>query len=241
MEEQVFNEFMMKSINKYSLNIDKNQLHQYYLYMNLLLNWNEKMNLTAITEPTEIIIKHFIDSLTVALYINEKTKVLDIGTGAGFPGIPLKIYNPNIELTLVDSLNKRLIFLEEVIKELNLNNIYTIHARAEELGKNEKYREKYDIVVSRAVANLEILSEYMLPFVKIGGKCICMKGPNIEEELTNSKAIIKKLGGKIEKIEEINLENNTIKRNLIIIKKINETPAMYPRRMDKIKKDISKK
>ena len=196
----------------------------------ILIEWNEKINLTAITEPNEIIKKHFIDSLTILPYINENNKVIDIGTGAGFPGIPIKIANSNSEITLLDSLNKRLIFIEEVIKVLELKNIGTIHGRAEDFGKDKKYREQYDIATSRAVAPLNVLSEYLLPFVKVGGCCLCMKGSNIEEEISQSKKSIEILGGKIEKVDKFYLPESDIIRNIIIIKKLKNTPNQYPRK-----------
>ena len=215
---------------KINVNLDNNQIEQFNKYMELLLDWNEKINLTAITEKEDIIIKHFVDSLTCLKYIEENKNIVDIGTGAGFPGIPVSIANNNISVTLVDSLNKRINFLNEVINEINLKNTEAIHARAEEFGQDNKYREKFDYCVSRAVANLSVLVEYMLPLVKIGGKCICMKGPDIEEELSNSKFAIKELGGKIETIDEFVLPDTDIKRNIIIIKKEKETPEKYPRK-----------
>ena len=197
--------------------------------MNLLLEWNEKINLTAIIDPKEIILKHFVDSLTIAKYIKDDEKMIDVGTGAGFPGIPLSIVKENIDIVLLDSLNKRINFLEEVKENLKLENITTIHGRAEEFGKNKKERETYDIATSRAVAPLNILLEYLLPLVKVGGKAICMKGSNIEE-IENAKNALEILGGQIEKIEEITLPNSDIKRNIIIVKKVKNTPSKYPRK-----------
>ena len=198
--------------------------------MNLILEWNEKINLTAITEPSDIILKHFVDCLTIKKYINKNEKIVDIGTGAGFPGIPLAIMNKENEFTLVDSLNKRINFLNEVKENLDLKNVITIHSRAEEFGQNKIYREKFDIAVSRAVANLTTLSEYMLPLIKLGGKSICMKGSEINEELEHSKKAIKILGGKIEKIENFELADTNNKRNIITISKIEKTPEKYPRK-----------
>ena len=206
------------------------QQKQFKKYKDLLLEWNEKINLTAITEEDDIILKHFIDSMTILKHIDENSSIVDVGTGAGFPGIPIKIASPSINVTLVDSLNKRLIFLEEVIKNLNLEKIKTVHSRAEEFGQNKNHREKFDIATSRAVANLSVLVEYLLPLVKVGGKCICMKGSDIEEELQNSKDAIKTLGGQIEKVEEFTLPESDIKRNIIVIKKIKQTPNKYPRK-----------
>ena len=198
--------------------------------MNLLLEWNEKINLTAITQPEEIKLKHFVDSLTVLKYINDDDKVIDIGTGAGFPGIPLKIMKENTKITLLDSLNKRINFLNIVIETLNLRNIQAIHGRAEEIARNKLYREKYDVAVSRAVANLSTLTEYMLPFVKVGGKCICMKGANVNEEIEKAKNAIKELGGEIERVDNFYLSDNDNERNIIIIRKVKETSSKYPRK-----------
>lgn len=230
MEKDEFFYKLQNQAQKIDINLTNKQLNEFYTYMNLLIEWNKNINLTAITEPEEIIKKHFIDSLTISKNIQKDSSIIDVGTGAGFPGIPLKIVREDINIVLLDALNKRLNFLNEVIKENKLENIETVHFRAEEIGKNKKYREKYDIATSRAVAQLNILVEYLLPLVKIGGKCICMKGSNVEEELKNSKKAITLLGGEIEKIEEFILPDSDIKRNVIIIKKVNSTPAKYPRK-----------
>lgn len=210
-------------------NLTEKQVEMFNRYMEILLQWNQKINLTAITDRNEINIKHFVDSLTISKYIDKKAKVIDIGTGAGFPGIPLKIADENLNVTLVDSLAKRVSFLNEVINELNLKEINAIHSRAEDLAHDANYRESYDVAVSRAVAKLSTLLEYMLPFVKVGGICICMKGPKISEELENSQVAIKKLGGELEKIDNFFLSNTEYERNIIIIKKKYNTPKMYPR------------
>lgn len=230
MEKDEFFYKLQSQAQKIDINLTNKQLNEFYTYMNLLIEWNKNINLTAITEPEEIIKKHFIDSLTISKNIQKDSSIIDVGTGAGFPGIPLKIVREDINVVLLDALNKRLNFLNEVVKENKLENIETVHFRAEEIGKNKKYREKYDIATSRAVAQLNILAEYLLPLVKIGGKCICMKGSNVEEELKNSKKAITLLGGEIEKIEEFILPDSDIKRNVIIIKKVNSTPAKYPRK-----------
>lgn len=229
MDFEKFKTMLNTELNYLSINLSDKKLEQFYTYMNLLIEWNKKMNLTAIVEENDIIIKHFLDSLTISKYINSNHKIMDIGTGAGFPGIPLKIVYESININLVDSLNKRIIFLNEVINTIDLKNISAIHSRAEDLARVEEHREKYDIVVSRAVAKLNILLEYMMPFVKVGGTCICMKGSNIDE-LEEAKKAINVLGGKIEKVEEIILPNTDIKRNNIIIKKINNIPKEYPRK-----------
>ena len=229
MEFEQFKDLLKEELKNLSIDISDIQAEQFYTYMDLLVAWNKKINLTAITEANEIIIKHFIDSLIISKYLQEGKNVMDIGTGAGFPGIPLKIINKDIHIDLVDSLNKRITFLNEVIIKLELKNINAIHSRAEDLARIVKYREKYDIVVSRAVARLNILLEYMMPFVKVGGVCICMKGSNIED-LEESKKAIDILGGKIEKVEEINLPNTDIKRHNIIIKKVKNISNEYPRK-----------
>lgn len=206
------------------------QQEQFFEYMNLLIEWNEKINLTAITEPEDIILKHFIDSITILKEINDDSKVVDVGTGAGFPGIPLSIMNPTLQITLVDSLNKRLIFLQEVINKLKLKNVEIVHARAEEFGQNKKYRESFDISTSRAVANLSTLSEYLIPLVKVGGKVISMKASEANEEINEAKKAIDVLGGRIEKIDEFNLPHSDIGRTVIIISKNKQTPNKYPRK-----------
>ncbi len=230
MEKEDFEKIFKRYLEKIQIDIEKEKIEKFYKYMNILLEWNKNINLTAITNPEEIILKHFIDSLTIERYINRSESIIDIGTGAGFPGIPLKIFREDITVTLVDSLNKRIKFLEYVIDKLNLKNIQAIHGRAEELGKNKNYREKYDIATSRAVANLSTLSEYLIPFIKINGRCICMKGPDVEEEIKNGKNAIKVLGGKIIKNDFLTLPNSDIKRNIITIKKLEKTPIKYPRK-----------
>lgn len=230
MEKEKFINLLDKYSNKKDIMFNEKQKNQLYTYMNLLINWNEKINLTAITDPEEIIIKHFIDSITISKYIEKGSYIADIGTGAGFPGIPLKILREDIKIVLVDSLNKRIKFLDEVINNLELNNIETMHARAEEFGQNKKYREKFDIVTSRAVANLSTLSEYLLPLVKINGKALSMKGPGATEEIQNAKNAISILGGKLENVYEFNLPETDIERSVIEIKKIKSTLNKYPRK-----------
>lgn len=228
--EKELQEYFKKLAKDINVEINDEEINEFSLYMDLLLEWNEKINLTAITEKNEIILKHFIDSLTIYKYIKENDKIADVGTGAGFPGIPLAIMKNKNEVILVDSLNKRINFLNEVIQKIELENVIAIHSRAEDLGKDEKYREKFDIVTSRAVANLTVLVEYLLPLVDVGGYCICMKGPNIEEELNQSKFAIRTLGGKIEKVEKIILPDSDFERNIVIIKKEQYTDKRYPRK-----------
>lgn len=225
-----FEKIFIEEAQKINIELDKNQIEKFYKYMDLLIEWNEKINLTAITNRKDIIVKHFIDSLTIQRYLSDAVNIIDVGTGAGFPGIPIKIINPNLKVVLVDSLNKRINFLQDVIKKLNLDNIEVIHARAEDLGQNKKYREAFDIVTSRAVANMSVLSEYLLPLARVNGKCICMKGSDIEEELENSKYAINLLGGKIEQVDKFELSNERIGRNIIIVKKLKNTPNSYPRK-----------
>lgn len=230
MDINKFNELISFYSEKINIVFNEEQLDKFYKYMNLLIEWNQKINLTAIIQPEEIILKHFIDSLTISRYIEKGKKVVDVGTGAGFPGIPLKIYRPDLEITLVDSLNKRIKFLDNIIFNLKLDNIYTIHDRIENFGINKKYRENFDYVTARAVANLTVLSEYLVPIVKLGGKCICMKGSNIEEELINSKNAIDILGGKICSYDRFILPSSEIGRSVIVIDKVRATPNRYPRK-----------
>ena len=230
MDIKEFKEEIEKYLNVLKIELEEKQIKQFYDYMNLLIEWNKKINLTAITELKEIILKHFVDSLTISKYINEKSTLIDVGTGAGFPGIPLKILRNDIKITLVDSLNKRIKFLNEVINKLNLSNIKAIHGRAEEIGKNRNYREKFDYATSRAVANTATLSEYLIPLIKKNGKCIFMKGPDINEELEKGKNAIIVLGGNIVDKEEFELPYSDIKRTIIIIEKKKKTPEKYPRK-----------
>ena len=230
MEHTTFNEGLLEKASTMGVRFSVEQMDKLYKYMNLLIEWNEKINLTAIIEPNEIILKHFIDSITILKDIKDGSTVVDVGTGAGFPGIPLSIMNPTLKITLVDSLNKRLIFLQEVINELDLKNVELVHARAEEFGRNKKYREKFDVATSRAVANMATLSEYLLPLVKINGKAISMKAGNASQEIEDAKKAIKTLGGNIKTIEEFNLPQSDIGRTIIIIDKISGTPEKYPRK-----------
>jgi len=220
------------------INLSEKQIEKFILYKKLLQEWNKKINITSITEDREVDIKHFIDSIVPIKtnLFNGKLKVIDIGTGGGFPGVPLKIINEDLDILLLDSTNKKIRFLDEVIEKLELKNIEAYHGRAEELGRNEQFREKYDIAISRAVASLDTLSEYALPLVSIGGHFIAMKGPDVEEELKLGQNAIKLLGGKVKNIEKIQLPNTDIIHSLIIIEKIKATPTKYPRAGGKPKK-----
>ena len=229
MDKKSFYKKLKQESEKLNINISENKANLLYTYMKELIDWNKKINLTSIIDEDEIIIKHFIDSLTVLKYTQNKNNLIDIGTGAGFPGIPLAIMNDKLNVMLLDSLNKRIIFLNYIIEKIGLKNVKAIHGRAEDIAKIKNYREKYDIVVSRAVAELNILLEYMLPFNSLNGTCICMKGANIDEIEAAKNALIK-LGGKINTIEKISLNYNKINRNLIIINKIKNTPNIYPRK-----------
>ena len=231
MELEEFKLFFDKQLSENNINIKINE-EEFYKYMKNILEWNEKINVTNIKDEKEFVIKHFIDSLSILKYIKNSSRVLDIGTGGGFPGIPIKIANKSIKSTLIDSVNKKIMVVNDGIEKLELKDIEAIHSRAEDLAKKEDYREKFDYVVTRAVSNLSTISEYMLPFLKIGGKAICMKGPNFEEELENAKKAINVLGGTIEKIENINVSNE-YERNIIIINKIKATPKQYPREKGK--------
>lgn len=230
MKEEEFNYIFENALKELNISLSKEQLGQFYKYMNILLEWNEVMNLTAITKPEEIILKHFIDSLTILKHIEKKDKIIDVGTGAGFPGIPIKIAFPETTILLLDSLNKRIKFLNEVISNLNLSNIETIHGRAEDYGRDKKHREMYDIALARAVAPLNILVEYLMPFIKKGGKCLCMKSFNIDEEINLSREAINILGGKFISADEMILPNSDINRKIIKIKKIKNTNIIYPRK-----------
>jgi len=230
---------LRRGIEKLNIELNVDQINSFVLYKELLKEWNEKINITSITDDIEIDIKHFLDSLTPAItkLFEGKKKIIDVGTGGGFPGLPLKIYNEELEVTLLDSLNKRIIFLNEVIKSLELKRIDAIHGRAEELGRKEEYREQYDIGISRAVASLDTLSEYCMPFVRKGGYFISMKGPDVDEEIIQSEKGIKILGGKVVDKKVFTLPESDINHSLIIIQKIKETPTKYPRAGGKPKKD----
>lgn len=208
------------------------QIEQFLTYYEMLVDWNQKINLTAITEYEEVLKKHFIDSMSLikAYDVTKDSKVIDVGTGAGFPGLALKIAYPNLQVTLLDSLNKRIHFLDAVIESLGLKEVETIHGRAEDLAKPDMLREKFDLCVSRAVANLSTLSEYCLPFVKQGGQFISYKSEKISEEMAAAEKAITVLGGNVVKQVEFYLPNSDIYRNLFVIEKVRETPLKYPRK-----------
>lgn len=218
------------SMNSIGIELTNSQLNAFETYYDMLIDRNKVMNLTAITEFDEVMDKHFLDSIYLfrSIKLEADYKLIDIGTGAGFPGIPLKIVFPELKITLLDSLNKRVGFLNDVIDELNLNDIEAIHGRAEDIARDKAYRASYDIAVSRAVANLSTLSEYCLPFVKIGGKFVSYKSGDCADEVDNAKAAIHLLGGKINKIDEFSYSNNS--RSFIVIDKVMNTSNKYPRK-----------
>ena len=230
MEEKIFKDKLRENAAVIGVSLSDEDLDKLYMYKNLVLEWNEKINLTAITDDYEFAVKHFVDSLTINKYIEPDKTIIDIGTGAGFPGVPLKILNENNKIVLFDSLNKRLKVLEDIIEKIELTNIETLHGRAEETFKNKQYREKYDVAVSRAVAALNVLVELMLPAIKIGGICICLKGNIAEDEIKDAKKAIKELGGEIIKVEKLVLPEMNLERNIVIIKKVRKTPNRYPRK-----------
>lgn len=227
--EYNFDKFI-EVVNEISIDLTEKQLEQFRIYYDMLVEKNKVMNLTGITEWEEVLEKHFLDSISLirAVDLKQTLTVMDMGTGAGFPGIPLKIAFPNLKVTLADSLNKRVLFLQEVIDALKLEDIEAIHGRAEDLARDIKYREKYDLSVSRAVANLSTLSEYCLPFVKIGGQFISYKSGEIEEEVSTSKSAVFLLGGKMK--DTVKFELGESGRSFIIIDKVNGTPKTYPRK-----------
>jgi len=222
-----------------NLSYSDEELQKFEKYKDLLKEWNKKVNITAIENDEEIYIKHFLDSVVLLdeNYLYEEKSIIDVGTGGGFPGIPLKILNNNYSVTLLDSLRKRIDFLSTVIKELKLEDVYLIHGRAEDFGQDIDYREKFDICVSRAVAPLNVLSEYCLPFVKVGGYFAAYKSESISEEILDSQNAIKKLGGNIKNIKEIKIPGTEIIRKIVIIEKTTATEEMYPRRAGKPSKD----
>ena len=228
MKFEEFCEFFEKELNNINVKIEKEDYKLFYNYMKKAIEWNEKINITAITDEKMFIVKHFIDSLTINQFVENKKSLIDIGTGAGFPGIPLKIANKSCKATLIDSVNKKLNVIRDITKDMNLGEIEIVHSRAEDLANNSNYRENYDVATTRAVSNLTTILEYMMPFIKVGGLAVCMKGPNIETELEESKKAIEILGGKLEKIEKIIIDRE-LERNIIVIKKIKITPKTYPR------------
>lgn len=233
-----FYDIMDIACQKEGLSFDEKKYEQFMLYKDLIKEWNEKVNLTAITEDEEIIKKHFIDSIKCLKFdgVRKAGSLIDVGTGAGFPGIPISIMMPEINIVLLDSLNKRVNFLNLVIEKLQLKNIRAIHGRAEDFAREKGYREKFDIAISRAVANMTVLSELCIPYVKVNGFFVALKGPAIEEELSESKNAVGVLGGKLEEIIEVEIEDSDLRHNLVIVKKEKSTPNVYPRKAGSITK-----
>lgn len=219
-----------KCLKEINLTVYNDDIVKFEQYKNLLLQWNEKMNLTAITDEEGIVVKHFIDSLIPKEYFKDGSSIIDVGSGAGFPSVPLSIVNKTLKITALDSLNKRLIFLQTVKELLSLTNLQFIHGRAEDFGKDEKHREKYDYATARAVASLNVLSELCLPFVKVGGYFIAYKGNKWKEELEEGTGALIKLGGEIIDVKNYTLPHNNDTRSIVIIKKVKNTPSIYPRK-----------
>ncbi len=234
-----FKSTLKEEAAKIDITLDNIALDRFEMYKDMLIDWNEKINLTAITDEYGIIMKHFIDCLEITKYINKEEKIIDVGTGAGFPGIVIAIYYDNIDITLLDSLNKRLIFLEEVVNKLELKNVKIVHARAEEFAHKEEYRQSYNIVVSRAVAPLNILLEYDIGYLKIGGRALFLKGDNVDLEICNSKNSFNILNCKLNNIYDYGYKfnNELFTRKVLEIIKKDNTPSKYPRNYGKIKKN----
>ena len=232
----MFKDILLKQAELSGIELTNEQVLKLEQYYELLIEWNNKMNLTALTEPEDVALKHFCDSILLLKYVQlpQNSSLIDVGTGAGFPSVPIKIVRPDIKLCLLDSLNKRLTFLSEVVSELNLTDVKIVHARAEDGAKKADLREKFDFATSRAVAQLNVLSEYCLPYVKMGGAFVAMKGKYSEEEISAAKSAIKTLGGKTVKVDTYNLAD-TSERTIINIKKISQTDKRYPRTSAKIK------
>ena len=234
MEEKVRDriDVLTEKLELLDITVSQKQIEQFLMFYEMMINTNQVMNLTSITEPVEVMDKHFVDSLAVKrIYdLNQKVSVIDVGTGAGFPGIPLKIVFPEIHIVLLDSLNKRVKFLKDVVEALELQNVECIHGRSEDIGRTDEYREKFDLCVSRAVANLSVLSELCIPFVKIGGRFISYTAGKRAEDIEDAKTAVTKLGGKIRRVEEFSLPGTELERVFVEIEKIKETERKYPRK-----------
>jgi 16S rRNA (guanine527-N7)-methyltransferase len=232
-------EILRQGIEDFGIEASDKMLADFQKYKEILVEWNQKMNLTGIEDEKEVFIKHFLDSVSAVTkgYIKNGMSLIDVGTGAGFPGMPLRICLPELKVTLLDSLNKRINFLQEVANQLDIDDIEFIHGRAEDFGKSEEYREKFDVATARAVAGLPILMEFCVPFVKVGGYFICLKGPNANLELEESKAAMDTLGIEfIEKID-IKLPDLELNHNILVFKKVKNTPSKYPRKAGKPSKN----
>lgn len=228
--------YLLELCRQFDIPLTEEEAERLDVYAQMLVEWNEKINLTAITEPKDIVVKHFVDSLllTKAIDLPQGASLIDVGTGAGFPSVPVAVHRGDVKLTLLDSLNKRLVFLQELCGAIGVESNY-VHARAEDGGKDKKYREKYDFACARAVASLRNLSEYCLPFVKVGGAFIALKGPDWKEELAEAKNAIGTMGGKVEKTVEFTLPDESY-RAILIIRKVSQTPPQFPRTAAKMTK-----
>lgn len=228
-------ELLKKGLSDFNIDVDDKMVDDFSKYRDILIEWNQKMNLTGIEDEKEVFIKHFLDSVSATTkgYISKDASIIDVGTGAGFPGIPLKICYKELKVTLLDSLNKRINFLQEVCNSIGLDNVEFIHGRAEDFGKSEDYREQFDIATARAVAGLPVLMELCVPFVKVGGYFICLKGPNANLELEESKKAMEVLG--VEFVEKIDIElpEVDLEHNILVFKKVTNTPEKYPRKAGK--------
>ncbi|MCA0984895.1 16S rRNA (guanine(527)-N(7))-methyltransferase RsmG [Halobacillus yeomjeoni] len=222
----------LKALKEQGIELNDNQLQQFQRYFEILVEWNEKMNLTAITDQEGVYLKHFYDSLTAAMYFDfsEPLRICDVGAGAGFPSLPLKIAFPHVKVTIVDSLKKRITFLNHLAHELGLDDVAFYHDRAENFGKNAKFREGYDLVMARAVARMSVLSELCLPLTSKGGHFMAMKGPGLAEELEDAKVAIQTVGGEVKDIHTFSLPEEESERNIAIIEKRRKTPKKYPRK-----------
>lgn len=234
-----FKEVLKAEAFKMNIVLDDKMLEKFEMYKNLLVEWNEKINLTSITDDYEVIMKHFVDSLEIVKYINKNENIIDIGTGAGFPGIVIAIYfDSNVNITLLDALEKRLNFLSEVIQKLGLKKITLLHGRAEEIGNDITYREKFDVATSRAVSSMNILLELSIPLVKVNGRCLLLKGTKVREEINSSKTALEKLNSKINNdfIYEYKVNDEVYERHIIEVKKSQITNKKFPRNYGQIKK-----
>lgn len=233
-----FYNIMKTAADEVNIEFNEDMYNKFIKYMRLVQEWNQKINLTAITEDEDFIKKHFIDCIKAfkSPELKNAKTVIDVGTGAGFPGMPIAILREDIEVTLLDSLNKRINFLDLVVRELGLKNVTTIHSRAEDGARNKNLRESFDIATSRAVANMAVLSEFCLPYVKISGYFVALKGPAIEEELESSKKALNVLGGKLLRVDETIIEDTDLNHNIVVVEKIKECPKTYPRKAGTVTK-----
>lgn len=232
------NSLLLESAQALGIALSETQTDQFMQYLSLLLEWNEKMNLTAITDPVEVVQKHFIDCISVLPHLDLQgdETIIDVGTGAGFPGVPLKIASPALQVTLLDALQKRLTFLDTLTQSLQLSDVTLVHSRAEDGGQNPELREQFDLCVSRAVANLAVLLEYCLPFVKVGGRLAALKGPDAAQEIEQAQNALQTLGGKVTTVIPVTIPHTDLQHQLVLVEKISSTPQRYPRKAGKISK-----